>query len=35
MGARQTFQSRWPWADPTAFKKAAKEAAPDTQGKLF
>ena len=24
-----------PRADPTAFKKAAKEASPDTQGKLF
>jgi hypothetical protein len=24
-----------PWADPTAFKKASKEAPPDTQGKLF
>jgi site-specific DNA-methyltransferase (adenine-specific) len=24
-----------PWADPTAFKKAAKEDPPDTQGKLF
>ena len=24
-----------PWADPTAFKNPAKEASPDTQGKLF
>jgi hypothetical protein len=24
-----------PWAEPTAFKRPAKEASPDTQGKLF
>jgi hypothetical protein len=24
-----------PWADPTGFRRPAKEAAPDTQGKLI
>ena len=32
---RTAFQSRWPRADPTAFKKPTKETSPDTQGKLF